>query len=63
MFGVSEETTYFALCYPFSYKNCLEKFEQIEHKLKESKDIYFHKELLIESIGIFAYYLELLNMK
>jgi hypothetical protein len=48
----SNEKTYFAFTYPFSYVDICDKLVKIEEKLKETDYdyIYYHKELLGRSI-------------
>lgn len=50
-------TTYFAFCYPFTYTECQEKLDSLEHENKSTdperswgNDIYFHRELLCKSL-------------
>lgn len=45
-----DELTYFALCYPFSYSDCNQKFDELQERLKDSKTIYFHQEDAVHSI-------------
>ncbi len=44
-----EEPTFFALCYPFSYQDCLQKFSDLETKFKDSTTVYFNRETAVHS--------------
>ncbi len=44
------EPTYFALCYPFSYQDCLMKFAAFDSKFKNSRNVYFNCETAVHSI-------------
>ena len=44
------ETTYFAFSYPFSLEESTEKITQIETKLRDHPNIYFHREVLYYSL-------------
>eukprot|EP01017_Pseudomicrothorax_dubius_P040565 TRINITY_DN6363_c0_g1_i2.p2 TRINITY_DN6363_c0_g1~~TRINITY_DN6363_c0_g1_i2.p2 ORF type:complete len:233 (+),score=47.84 TRINITY_DN6363_c0_g1_i2:58-756(+) len=44
-----EDTVYFAFSFPWSYIENQKYFEACEETARQSKDIYFHKEVLIRS--------------
>jgi hypothetical protein len=46
----SNEVCYFAFSYPFSYEESMKKSEKLEEKYKNSDEIYFHREILSNSI-------------
>jgi hypothetical protein len=46
----SEEEVFFALSFPFSYKDSLDKCKNIVEKFKSSKTIYAHHETAIHTL-------------
>ena len=44
-----ENTTYFAYTFPFSFKEITEKFDEMEEKMKNRKNVYFHREVVTYS--------------
>ena len=46
----AEEPTFFALSYPFSYQDCLQKFSEFEQKFQTSTSVYYHNEVAVHSI-------------
>ena len=45
-----EDTTYFALTFPFSYSDCQERLSTYEKAFESHPKIYFYRELLTKSL-------------
>lgn len=45
-----EDTTYFALTFPFSYSDCQSLIDEYEKQFRDNTNIYFHRELLVNSL-------------
>jgi hypothetical protein len=50
VFTDPKDITYFCFHYPFSYTECINKLDHLEIKYFNNEKIYFHRELLSESI-------------
>lgn len=46
----AEDATYFALSYPFSYQDSVQKFAELGEKYKSSTAVYFHSETAVHTI-------------
>jgi hypothetical protein len=44
------EFCYFAFTYPFSYEESMKKSEKLEERFKNHEQIYFHREILCNSV-------------